>query len=186
MKTNIFNSILEKSKDEKSYLNIYRDKDNTDKFSTGFICSYDDDFVLLKKVSPEGNFDGFSIILTEDIYCIEFEDDYIKKIQFLIKDEIVETMFEVQKLLQSSFRFDDVIKLYINQQYLISIDSIYDREFLGYIKEFDGENVIIKNIDGNNKSDGYSFFRISEIERTTLFSQELIAIENLKPAPQSR
>ena len=180
MKTNLFKNILNKSRNENLYLSIYTNKENTNTFSMGIACNHDDDFILLKKVSPEGNYDGFSIILLEDVYCVEFEDIYLKKVQLVIKEDIIKLQSDVQAHLSNNFRFDDAIDLFIKQQYLVSIDLIYDRGFIGYIKEFDGENIIINNVDDNHNSEGFSIFKVSEIEKINLFSTELRAIANLK------
>lgn len=180
MDKNLFKRILNKSKDHNSYINVYSDSENTNKFSMGVVISHDDDFVLLKKISPEGNYDGFSIILNQDIHCIEFEDNYIKRILLTIKEDISYVQKEEQKLLSNSFRFDDAINLCLKQKYLCSIDLIYDRGFVGYVEDFDGDNIIIKNIDDNNKPDGYSLLRILEIQKINLFSIELNSLSNLR------
>lgn len=180
MKTNLFKNILNQSKEQNSYISIYTNQEDINKFSMGIVANFDDDFILLKKVSPEGNYDGFSIVLVEYIYCIEFDDNYLKKIELTIKDDIAKIQTNEQKLLSDNFRFDYTIGLCLKQQYLTSIDLIYGRGFVGYIKEFDGENIIISNIDDNHNPDGFSFFRVSEIEKINLFSTELNAISNLK------
>jgi len=180
MQKDLFKKILKSSKENGSYINIYTDQENTDKFSMCIVISFDDDFVLTKKVSPEGNYDGFSILLTEYIYCIEFEDNYIKRKTLTIKEDISKIQLKDQELLVNNFRFDDTIDLILKQKYLCSINLIYDRGFIGYVEDFDGENIIIRNIDDNNNEDGFSVFKVVEIEKVNLFSTELTSIMNLK------
>ncbi|MEQ6125320.1 hypothetical protein AAON49_14015 [Pseudotenacibaculum sp. MALMAid0570] len=176
----IFESILNKSIKNRTFVSVYSDQENVDKFSMGIVVSFDDDFLLLKKVSPEGNYDGFSILLIEYIYCIEFEDDYIKRKSSLVKENISEIHLKIQKSLSDNFRFDKAIKLSKEQNFLCCIDLIFNRSFIGYIQDFDDTNVVISNIDDNHKQDGYSLFRLIEIEKMSFFSSELISISNQK------
>ncbi|WP_347924809.1 hypothetical protein [Pontimicrobium sp. SW4] len=180
MENNLLKKIFSDSKKQKTFISIYSNEEDTDVFSIGIICNFDDDFVLIKKVSPEGNFDGFSILLIEDIYSIEYGDKYLKKMQLSIKEDIINISDDIQDLLLSNFRFDDLLKLCSKKRFLVSINSVYNRNFIGYIEDFDGENVIINNVDEYNENDGFSFFRILEIERISLFETELKTITNIK------
>jgi len=179
MKKNLFKELLLNSKHNNILLSIYTDKDDTDKFLVGYVCEFDNDFILIKKITPNGVFDGFSSLLIGDVYSIEYNDSYINKIQHNIKGDIINLRKDVEILLESNFRFDDIIRLSMDMHYCLSINSIFDRTFIGYIKDFDGENIIVSNIDEYNKSDGFSLFKISEIERISLFDVELNMINNL-------
>lgn len=179
MKRSLLKKIFSESKEKNSFISVYTNKENTEIFSIGIVCDFDDDFILLKKVNLEGSFDGFSILLIEDVYLIEWNDAYLKKMQLIIKNDIVGIEKEVQKLLLANLRFDDFIKLCLIKNFFISINSIYDIGFMGYVKNYDGENIVLNNIDSYNKNDGFSLFKISEIEKISLMSVELNTINDL-------
>lgn len=179
MGKNILKNILNKSKEDQSFISVYSNKDNTDLFSIGIVCDFDDDFLLIKKVNPEGYFDGFSIQLMQDVFSIEIDDSYLSKMKSFVKDDIMNLEKETQKLLEGNFRFDEVTESLLDKRILVSINSIYDIGYVGYISDFDGENILLKNIDEYNNEDGYSLFKIMEIDRISMFTAELNATASL-------
>ncbi len=62
---------------------IFTDQENTDLCNAGFLGFVSPELVFLKAVSPNGFADGFVIYHTEDIYRVDFDGPYEKKLRQL-------------------------------------------------------------------------------------------------------
>ena len=72
-----------KNIDRKVLYEIYTDRDDDERFNVGYIVYNDDTYLLLKSIEPYGNFDGYDLILAEDVYRIAYGTDYLCGIEAL-------------------------------------------------------------------------------------------------------
>ena len=72
-----------KNIDRRVLYEIYTDRDDDERFNVGYIVYNDDTYLLLKSIEPYGNFDGYDLILAEDVYRIAYGTDYLCGIEAL-------------------------------------------------------------------------------------------------------
>ncbi len=156
--------ILDKLCEEGTLTSIYSDRDDYDRFSVGYILSLDSDNVLLEHISPNGIFDGFSIVKKEDIYRLENEGLYLEKIKLLnkIKKEKRHNLpIKTDGCLLLNF-IDYIVENNIFAKISINADS---PDIMGYIVEASNTDIIVIQINYYGKYDGKTFLLIDDIER---------------------
>lgn len=154
-------------------ISIYIDKENTDKFFTGYIGAYNDTEVLIKHISRHGLYDGYIIIRKDDIYQQDCDGIYQNKIETLYhaKDQTHENIeIHDDKVLQSALEFAR------KKGYAINVE-LQDTSISGFVKEYDENTVcldVIKEYDC--ASDGISEIRLEEINVFYIDSEDEQAI----------
>ena len=89
----MFNIILNQLKETKELVAMYNNKYDSSAFFVGVIIDTDEYYTHLSTVSPSALYDGHVVIKNEDIHKIELRSRYIKKIDFLLKDNKVKFDF---------------------------------------------------------------------------------------------
>lgn len=79
----MFKDILEKSRNEKEILSLYTNKEDTERFSVGYILGLCEKYCIIALISPSGLYDGYRVIDINEIYKIEYGGDYEKKLKKL-------------------------------------------------------------------------------------------------------
>lgn len=64
---------------------MYTDREDTGRFSCGYIAAVTQDELLLSAVSPAGRYDGFLVVRTEDVFALERDSRYTDKIDRLYR-----------------------------------------------------------------------------------------------------
>lgn len=62
---------------------IYLDPSNMSSCSVGYVDTVDDTLVRLRLVSPEGKSAGYGIRLLKEIYRVDVDTFYLRKIEFI-------------------------------------------------------------------------------------------------------
>ena len=75
--------LLSKCIDQKETVSFYCDSNNPATHLTGFVAACTNDEVLISHISKEGNYDGFILIHSRDLYRIDFGGKYETKIKEL-------------------------------------------------------------------------------------------------------
>lgn len=64
-------------------VSLYCDRENIEKHLTGYICSYNEDEILISHITPSGYYDGFILKHIKDIFRIDYDGEYERKIEKL-------------------------------------------------------------------------------------------------------
>ncbi len=71
--------------ENKRIISIYSDKDNTDLHLTGYVVSINDKEILISHITSYGEYDGFILQHLDNIYRVDYDGEYEKKIEKLYK-----------------------------------------------------------------------------------------------------
>ena len=129
----------------------------------GRVQSFSEDYLLLESISSQGFNDGFIVIRTHEIYCIDFETNYSKKISQLYnlkfqKHDLVPVVSD--NFFLNLMQFAKNNNLVAEFDYFNDVESYYGQGFVLDISSF----VSIKSIDDFGKVNGTKFLKIENIK----------------------
>lgn len=165
-------------------ISIYTDKADTRKFSFGFIQEYSKEYVLINSITPYGLYDGYIILKREEIYRIEKEDCYGKKLHRLYSLQNQSHKLVLKKTdswLLNLLYFANASRLAISVELL---SSEYN-DLQGYVLGVEEDRVIIEQLDGYGNKDGYSVVALNDITFVYCDSDKEIALKLLSQNPLS-
>jgi hypothetical protein len=145
-------------------VSVYVEIENTDSFLTGFINSLDDEGFIINHISPYGQYDGYIYIKIEDVYRLEVDSQYIKKIEKLMSVNYVKKHQKINIDAEKTL-FLNFLIFAKHYQKLISIE-LGDESFFsitGFIEKIEHNILKINQIDEEGKTDGVSFIKMFQI-----------------------
>lgn len=171
-------NVLKRAKEDGHILSIYTDKENTEKFSAGYIQQISEDLVLISHVTPYGLYDGYMIRRIEDIYRLECHGKYEKKL---------ETLYNIQNQNHKKIPhgcgtiFEDLFKFSLDNHLVINIQLHYSEleDIQGYVDEFFEDSLIVRQLDDEGNDDGETVISISDITLLTCDSDREMALRLL-------
>lgn len=174
----MFKKCLLSAKNDKVPVSLYTDKENTSKFSFGFVQGISDDWVLLASISPFGSYDGFIIKRYEDVYRCESNDKYGERIYKLYK--MHQQKHSIVDLISDSLVFD-FIQYARKSQFVVSIElqnSGCD-DVQGFVADIQDAFLTIKQLDEYGNNDGISIISFEDITCVVCDSDNEMAIKLL-------
>lgn len=161
----IFREYLEKAKKENSLIAIRSNTDDTDKFSAGYVLQLTDDIISIKAINPHGLPDGVFIIKTTDLYGIDFDDRYLKRLRKrmegskkLFSDTPSPNFFS-----DSENNIRTVLEQAKEKGQMVNVNLYHDLGFYGYIQELNETEFSIKAFTEYGEYDGISIYLIEDI-----------------------
>lgn len=160
---------LEKAKNNKQLLEIYRDLSNVEKFRAAKVLNANGEYTILADISPDGLYDGFSLILTEKIFQINKNTQYLKNLDIL---------YEAKK--QNHYRFDvenenlilgffDVAK---KQDLVVLVELLEVARIQGFVKRIEDDIVVIAALTNDGVPDGDTYVKKEDITFIACDNQE--------------
>ena len=134
------NKYIEKLKNEQIFLDIYTDRYEESDF--GFVIDYNDEFVVIEKFDSDGNYDGISILIRDNISRIRWGGNEITNTSKLIeiqkrqKDKIAINLTSIETILHSINKLFGSITVHIQ-------DLDNGVCFIGQIEEMDQDSIVI-------------------------------------------
>lgn len=186
---NLFIKILTQAKKRKKLVAIYTDKDNTDKFSAGYINDQIEEGVFLQSIDPNGFMDGTIFLNIDSIYAIDYDNKYLANLEYLYqnKDKLQEKNTFEFKRSQANYLIEDFLEKCSSEKILITIKLIYDVGVTGYVKTLSEDDVCINVVTDEGEQDGVTYFKVEDIERIYLngLDQNRLKILLSKNIPRS-
>lgn len=162
---------------DKALCEIYPDVDDTSKFAVGYIIACSGDYTIVAHYDPYGHYDGIGCFLTETIFDVATETEYISALSKLIdyhKEKsgyAVETVNEINNLLA-------VIK---SEKRICQIELCESGDYIeGYIESFNDIIININNVGKYGQNDGKSTVRRDTISYITFDSTDTVKLEILR------
>lgn len=165
---------------ETGKLYSFWDDAKENKFNVGFLLEADDAFSLFNCVTTTGAENGLYLTRTEDIYRIDSEDNYTKRIAklFCIQKEIPQKWDRsVDSVLVG---FLDYVKIH---QKMIAVKTDDGDTVMGYLLDYDTEyeeeTISVRRVSDDGDEDGFSVIRLDCIYRFSSDSYNERALELL-------
>jgi hypothetical protein len=92
--SSLVNKYLLQAKENNQLVAIRTNSEDGDQFIVGHLLHFNEDTISIKAINPKGQPDGVFTIKTEDLYGIDFDDQYIQKLELKLKnfDKIYESI----------------------------------------------------------------------------------------------
>ena len=174
----LFSKLFEVAKTEGTLIAIYTDTDAVSRFAAGYIQEYDETMVYLQSISPEGNDDGCEYIKVEDIFQVEYNSRYLRRLQLLLRHKPDLTTYPCVAERQHGENYlISMLKQAMADHLFISIKSIYDYSVQGYITAIDDVFIQFHEITVDGDDDGITVLRIEDIERVLITGRKQKKVE---------
>ena len=142
-------------------VSIYRNRDDTNKFASGYVVGVNERFYILALISPNGDYDGFRLKETEVIYQI---------VRGGPDEQRMSKLGDIKKVkINESFENDDLVKelleFALKRQKIVTIElfaSDYD-DCIGLVKSVDDGLCRTQLINKYGEPDGISLVKLSDI-----------------------
>lgn len=167
---------LTKIKVEKKAASIYSDSENDTKFNVGYIIALNPEQMLLKNISPGGEYDGYMWLRVENVFRCSVDGKYEEKILQLgrIKDK---------RGLNLEVRQENILEDLLT--YAMKEKRLLEFVFLGgyiagYILGFSEGVLEIQEVNEYGKMEGVSCIIMGIIDEIHLDSITCREVERLK------
>lgn len=136
---------------------FYFNKEDNCVHLTGFIHSYNDNDLLIAHITPRGEYDGFVLNKIENLYRVDYEGDYEKKIQRL---------YQLKNQTHPIISCEEEMKVALLQfaqekGYLVTLELENDA-VTGFVAEY-GAYVSLRLMDENGENNGTCIIDINEV-----------------------
>ena len=166
--------ILKKSQREKSIIGIwvYGDEEG---FWSGYVKALTDEFIIFQHFTGYGEPDGLIVEKIENIQSIDFDDDYVKVMAYLLEHNAqMEQPEEIDIQIHHTHTWQtDVLEPFIgNKNRIIQIQVNRDSFYSGFVEWVNDENVVLRLVGKNGEDKGKSLFRTEDINTIRINSKE--------------
>lgn len=168
--------ILKNLEGNRELTSIYTDVNNCDRFAVGYIMDVTETQALILNIGLHGEFDGYTVIKVDDIYRIETQSKYLKKINGL-SDVNIDTVFEIKT---TDDLLIDVLNKAIERKSIVVVGvGDIDNSIMGYVEKVEDNKVYIEQVNEYGESDGSSVILYNEIVRVVIEDVECCEIDRL-------
>lgn len=161
---------------EKKAVSIYSDSENDTKFNVGYIVALNPEQLLLRNISPGGEYDGYMWLRVENVFRCSVDGKYEEKILQLGRRRNREGLnLEVRQ--KNILR--DLLTYSMKEKRLLEFVFL-GGYITGYILEFSEEAFEIQEVNEYGKIDGVSCVTMRIVDEIHLDSITCREVERLK------
>ena len=163
--------VLKKFMDEGKFICIHTDMDDTAKFAYGKVVGLDDYFAVLAQVSPDGLYDGFQLLLIDDVVYAEQSIGYDGKMAKLMKSRgYVHTVpsVEADDILQWGLEYAMKNRKIVS----VELENSDIVDVSGFVEEIDGEMCRLSTVDEYGEAEGVSYFEKCRITNLCIDTED--------------
>ena len=144
----------------------------------GNIVSVFDDFILVQKVSPRGEWDGFALYLKSDLVAVSRDEKYLGMLEKLLKLKH-QIPAPLPRRLSGGLK---TILTYSEENKKIVAIELYksgNQDAVGYVTKQSKTYVCLQQVDPFGKMDGVSYIANDAITRVFVGDADLVCLEML-------
>lgn len=182
----LYSKVLDKAKSYNKLVAV-RTTNREETILIGQVISYNEAVLMLNVFTPKGHFDGQFIIEFGNINAIEYDDTYLRKVQYWIdhQAQIFEPNPAPLFLNKSLEDFESVLKMAKKGKKLIEFRLDFDLKGFGYIMEADEDHFMIRQYNIYGEYEGLGVYSIYDLEGIKWDTPELRTIELMLHETQS-
>ena len=151
--------IIRNCAEKNKVVSMYFNKEDNQVHSTGYIHRYNEDEIIMAHINPRGEYDGFILDRVDNIYRIESDGAYERKIKRLYK--LKKQKHEAVKCKGKSL-LADLLDFAKSKEYLISLELGND-SVTGILDHYDDSCIYLNAIDAYGNPDGTSVICIEQL-----------------------
>ncbi|MCM1365313.1 MAG: hypothetical protein NC122_00190 [Faecalibacterium sp.] len=149
---------IERCFKDRKIVSFYFNKEDNCTHLTGFIYAYNENELLVAHITPRGEYDGFILNQMSNLYKIEYDGDYEKKILNLY-------CLKRQSHPCIEIRGDSILFSLLDftkdNNHLISVDLNTDK-ITGFVKSYD-DFITLNMVDDYGRNNGVAVVSIDEV-----------------------
>ncbi|OQY56746.1 MAG: hypothetical protein DRR08_00395 [Candidatus Parabeggiatoa sp. nov. 2] len=154
--------VLKEAMPTHQLVGIHLDPSNMSSCSVGYVDAIDNTKVRLRAISHEGENAGYEIRLLNEIYRVDVNTFYLRKIDFLHKNrgQIVSETELIQPAENSDILFSTLREAKDKRVIVILWTEDRDDSIIGYVESLTSQTVQILSIDDYGRNDGFVVINI--------------------------
>jgi hypothetical protein len=178
----IFEKYLRQAKEKNKLVAIRTNVNDADKFSVGYILGLNDDTISIKAISPQGLPDGIFTIQTDDMYGIDLDDEYTRRLEAKEKNnkKIFADIPAPSFFSDADLNIGKVITKAKDAKQMIHINFYRDMGLYGFINELSDEEFVIEVYNDYGDYDGTSVYLIEDIKNINWDDEDIRLINLLR------
>ena len=161
-------SVLNKCVETKSVVSLYSNLDNAFVHLTGYVLKVTQEYVLIAHITEHGCYDGYIVKHTDDIYRIDYDGTYEKKIASLYhlreQKHNLFTILNVKMDMELNLLLLDCAK----QTHKVISVEYEDAVLSGFVEGYDSDKLLISIVDENGVQNGHSIINLNTIQTIAL------------------
>lgn len=170
--------------EKRKVVSLYYDLNNMDAHLTGYIEGFSGEEILVAHISSHGLYDGYILKRIDEIYRIDYDGKYEKKIErlYTIKQQSHKKIpfnNDMKTILEDALHFAQ------NNNYIISLE-FSDSYISGIIDSFNDRLISIRIVEDDGSESGISVIEFSDIDTISVDTDDEQDIKLLRMNRQRR
>lgn len=156
------NDIIKKICNANSFIEIYTNRNDCDRFASGYIVACTDDEFLLHCFDNNDLDDGYFVMRNDAVFSIKLNTIYLGNMLQFIKPQYPQ--YELPKGIWTDLDLmSAVLSLCQEKRLLVQIKLDCDMVSYGWVKSFDADVLELEEVNYDGMADGVAYYRIEEI-----------------------
>ena len=130
---------------------IYASEENANGHLTGIITECKEPFFVIKHMTPEGEYDGYFLVMLDDVWRIEINGPYERKIEALYR-------LKNQTHREWTFLEGDYLQQVYEYSAFVSVET-ESKEYQGILKQIGKEFICLSAANDDGSPDGIKYIR---------------------------
>ena len=151
--TSIVN-MLKKAMNDQKVVSVFARRESTDRFFGGYVLNLDEHYLSMAHISPNGLYDGYVILPIEMIWKVEIGGEYNDTLGVLYRlkkqQHFLLGRTEGKSVIEQVLAFAQKKQLVVT----ISITEELDDDAVGFVREFNLEQVAMLMVDQYGRKNG--------------------------------
>ena len=159
-------------------LQFHIDKSAPDTFVVGKAVGFFDDFFLVQKVSPRGEWDGFGLYPNSDLVAVSQDAEYLGMLVRLLERKN-QTPPPVPKLAETGLKTVLMHGMEHNRMVGLELYKSGNQDVVGYVLAQSNLCVCLRQVGPFGEADGVCYVKTSAITHVYLEDGDLLCLELL-------
>ncbi|MBS1700035.1 MAG: hypothetical protein JST12_00100 [Armatimonadetes bacterium] len=158
-----FREVLKQYVGTEELVEVYEDREDTDKFEVGFVLSVSEDYYSLALIDSKGRPNGSFVGQIDEIVRLAVGTQYLVAIK-LLHERQRQTEFPVRPTTVGPFEtLLDLVRYARNSRIMVSVTA--DVQFLGFIKDYTDDHIELLEVNKSGIEDGIHYIDLEEVVR---------------------
>lgn len=143
-------------------VSFFCNRNYTTKHHTGYIESYNENEIIIAHITPTGLYDGYIYEMIDNIFRIDYDSVYEKKIEKLYKLKKQKHDPIEENAENNGAIFFDILDRAMKKDLIVSL-KFEDYILSGFVTSYSDDTVTISLVDDNGVKDGTSCVNIDDV-----------------------